>query len=980
MPTVQRKQIRRVETDLDVIDYLGVNTFSAESTILPGEFLTCKNLDLYRGGYLKSRYGSSCLNGIANKLGDYGVLNGVIWDVGGTDYLIIQQADIFPSISKFLFIELIPATPFSTVNNYGGGPLEITHSGASSPAQMMISNDRLYIFHVDGNLIVEFDGVSSFKGRSLGLAPAYFDSTNPIFPSGAGPFDGQWTYGIELVYRRGGSDFASSGITRLYDNFAQATTAHLSLIGGLFVKALAGSFILPAGVPTGSLTDGMCVRIWRSKNQFSESTDPLFPVDVQGSPDELYPRVIFTYDDFATALFSYSDFDLSDKVLIDAGDLTTVVEIATINDYIGLQPLPNAEVGTFHRDRIWVGAIPSIDSTRSRLAYSATAGTPYQEQYNPLNIVPCEPGDGQQITCIISFERDLIVIKEAKTLRVQDGDPANKAETMDHAIGLSHFKRSRFIPGVGIAGITNDGKDFMLFGYDLKWSNFYGDNEISTKIQSFISGINGYSVSIEYMNSKMFIADGLTKQIFVLHVSQGKGWTEYEYPVGETNQFLHQLIIRFGNGLRLLSISRQGYIVELEDPNVDTDIDIADDSTVAIPCHWKTHRYQIEGGRLMMEYRYYSVIAQLSVLMYGFSYVNGTPWPDPAGSFDTGKIAMVPNPSLFNPQSALKETDYKLFLPPPRPSANLFGFEFDTLAPCTIRSQRLNCIAFTGQLNPNFDPYSVMRFRPLGPPWTKPSAPIWQSEILLSFLGMDTTVIDNSGRQRTHVFSPGVGPGIGYTALPVMFPSTGARLSAFATSGLPGWTPATGVTYDGMETMGASPTIESGYTTWKMVIRLDGTLIEGTMAQGGDGLEFWQLNLLVESGAFPGQLEFRTYRGGTVARAWRSLDPIPNNQGDNRTILMFSYLNTGDIDPANDNFVLFMDDSGSQWGGRRRTTVESFDPFEIVVSTHSVFPGPGPSTTRDVALYQIETGLANEIEGKRFFEVMKNNDQPYVAT
>jgi hypothetical protein len=94
---------------------------------------------------------------------------------------------------------------------------------------------------------------------------------------------------------------------------------------------------------------------------------------------------------------------------------------------------------------------------------------------------------------------------------------------------------------------------------------------------------------------------------------------------------------------------------------------------------------------------------------------------------------------------------------------------------------------------------------------------------------------------------------------------------------------------------------------------------------------------------------------------------------------MFSYLNTGDLHPANDNFVLFMDDSGSEWGGRRRTTVESFDPFGIVVSTHSVFPGQ-PSVTRDIATYQIETGLANEIEGKRFFEVMKNNDQPYVPS
>jgi hypothetical protein len=828
-----------------------------------------------------------------------------------------------------------------------------------------------------------------FRGRSLGIAPAYFDSTNPIFPSGAGAFDGQWTYGLELVYRKGGSDFASSGITRLYNDFAQATTAHLSLIGGLFVKALAGSFVLPAGIPTGSLTEGMCVRIWRSKNQFSESTDPLFPVDVQGSPDELYPRVVFTYDDFATALFSYSDFDLSDKVLVDAGDLTTIVEVATINDYIGLQPLPNAMTGTYHRDRIWVGNAPSVDSSRSKLVYSATAGTPYQEQYNSLSLLPVESGDGQRITSIVSFERDLIVFKEAKTCRVQDGDPENRAETMDHAIGLKHFKRSRFIPGIGVIGITNDAGDVRIFGYDFKWSSLFGNQDISRKIRNFlsVSVLPEYTVSIDYCNGKMFIVNGEMAQVFVLHVEQGKGWTEYEYKLATvgtpSNQPLAEFVGRFSNGARLLAISSDRYVVELDDPNTDSDINLVDDTTASFLCSWKTHRYQIEGGRSVMEYRYYSVVAKLVAVMYGFSYVNGVPWPDPAGSFATGKIAMVPNPSLYNPQNALKETDYKLFLPPPRPSANLFGFEFETISPCTIRSQRLNCIMFTGQLNPNFDPFSVMRFRPIGPPWTKPSAPIWQSEILLSFLGMAETLQDNSGRQRTHQFQTGVGPGVGYTSLPAMFPSTGARLNAFATSGLPGWSPATGVTYDGMETMGASPTIEGGYTTWKMVIRLDGTLIEGTMAQGGNGFEFWQLNLLVESGAFEGQLEFRTYRGGTVARAWRSLDPVPNNQGDNRAILMFSYLNTGDIDPANDNFVLFMDDSGSQWGGRRRTTVESFDPTGIVVSTHSVFPGltigAGPSTTRDIALYQIENGLANEIEGKRFFEVMKNNDEPFVG-
>lgn len=833
MKRIERPQVERRLDALRIGDYLGLNLSGAHSTLLEGELKTASNVDLFPG-YQKSRRGSASLNGTANKLGAFNVLNAVHWDTGAKEYALLQVAS--GGNSAFYSLELASGKAFAAINRYDGAAL--TLAGSTTPAAMFVSGSRCYVFSSVGNLAIDYDSAGSiFKGRALGLSAPTLANAGLSLTAGAGGLEGKWTYGLELVYRRNGADFLSSGICRTYANGQQATLDSAgSSATKITLTAAGGSFSLPAGIATNSTTTGICVRVWRSKNQYPDLSDPANPIDAQGVPDELYPLALLTYSAFSAAGFAYEDVNLGDAVL--PLDTTTSLPVADLN-YIGLSPLPSAATGVYHRSRIWVANAASVDPSQANLYYSNLAGTAYAESYTPLQVVLAEPGDGQQTISLVSFERDLIAIKESKTGRVQDGNPDFGFETLDHSIGVPNQKLARYIPGLGLAAITNDQGDFKVFGYDLRWRNDFGGQDISRKIRSATQAMAAAPTycSFLYGNGKLFIGDG-TGVFYLLHVEQGRGWTTYSYPM--TNKA--QAAIAFAGGTRFAVFSASTYAVEIE-TSATTDINTSDDSTQSITGGFTTHRFQVDGGRGILEGRYLSLNAQLTDRLTATPYVNGKLWPNDSAN----PTPFTPDPNVYSNTVELKEREYQAFFED-RLVGSHIHFLLQTIAPFIIRDTAFFCISQTGANTMGFDPFQTLGFRATAPAWAA------RSLLLLEFAeASGVRAYDSSGNARHHDFATSAADTSTYTS--TLIPYGGRAI--VNSGGVSGYSLIPGATFPIAET-GIGQAAGGGCAkvlTFKLVDTFPkiGTA-DTTIIENGDGTDGFRLRVLTN-----GSAEFRWF-------------------------------------------------------------------------------------------------------------------------
>lgn len=702
------------EKDFPVSKYLGRNSFGEHSALSAAESREIVNWDIFAGedskddDYLKSRRGSQFLrpSSAPTKRGSTDIADGLTWDIGDEEYLITQEGASFYSQA----IGVNPGNPV-LIAAVGGGAFAL---GSTDKADLVLSGDRLRVFHPEGNKIIEWDSSAGlFKGRTMGFSLPVIAA---VSSATAGAISGSYTLGIEKCY------FVDN-LERLASTPNRMTTGRILAVTGTIASKKIKVTIQATELDADSLWTHL--RFWRSKNKNIDLTDPLNPIDAQGIDSELYEEALITRAEISAGALASIATGSSLPVGnagTQAGKPAGVYTIEVNNadsvlfdlvgiDQIELPPLPASSVGCFHGKKIFVSAVNDSsldDQSRNNIYYSSFADTKYSEQYNPLNVVKTGR-DGQKMIRLISFEKDLIGLKESKTGRLPGGNPDLAYETLDHRIGLQSPRMATYIAAVGICAITNDGGDFRIFGYDLRWAKVIHSIDVSKPIRVETSAMTATYVSFLYLNGKLLISDG-HGTFYALHEKEKRGWTTYEYRLNS----LAQLAFTFANGTRAAVASKETYLMEIEVDDLDTD-DSTEDDTIAnvIECSETTYRFQSGQGRHILEHAYLEVLAALSVALSAVPYVNGLPWPQQTAETETD---FSPDPAIYSSAAALKDGAYRLYLEPAaigsflwnRMMGNYLHYVLSTSAPALMRRKVLRGIVDEDGISfGNFDPFQA---------------------------------------------------------------------------------------------------------------------------------------------------------------------------------------------------------------------------------------------------------------------------------
>jgi len=714
-------KIKRETEYLGITEWTGLNLYDPHALLNSGEMRGAINIDIFPK-FLKSRRGSENINGLTRKLADEAVLSSIQWDVGTSEYVIVQTLN--GATSKFWYWKIDSAQDPQQLY-IKGGTTQFTIASQTANVDWFISGNRLFGFCSQQNFQFEWDGTSAFVKTQMGLPLPILTS---VSGTGSGNLTGIYTYGIELVYRQGVDTFDS----------AASSPNRKNSVGKVLKTTFTGqqgSIVVDSTVLT-SDTLWTHIRLYRSKRLDANTSGSQF-LDVVGLETELYPCQLIAKAAFISAAYTFTD-NLTDDELPNA-TAGAWYPLYTI-DKIELSPISDkpARIGTYHKERVWFGGV-SNDATQSRIYYSNYAGTPYAGQYDIYQYRDVDSGDGQQTIKLISFEKDLVALKEAKTCVLTDGNPEIEFDVRDHKIGVTHIRAAQYIPGIGICAITNDQGDFKIFGYNQSWTNV-SSVEVSRTIRTVTQTATLSVVSIFYLNGKLWLSLG-TGTFYVLHVENERGWSRYDYPMNSRAE----VALTYNNGSKGLVISRNTYMVQIDDATVSTDRNTADDTTDDIYGDIYTHQFSVNNGRGILDFERLSITADLTDALVGTPYVNGLPWP---GGVSATQINFILDPNTYT-STALRQMEYNLYIEPPRPLANYLHFRLYTKAPFTIQTVTLVAIIDTANF-PNFDPFQYTVFHT--------SVPNWGNQVILH-LPFDESAgdiaYDISGRSRHHSWVAG---------------------------------------------------------------------------------------------------------------------------------------------------------------------------------------------------------------------------------
>jgi len=848
--TVQQIQKKEYETHLDIREHIGINTFGEHSELFPGEMRECEDYEITSSGHLKSRSGSQFLKAASSptKRGSTDIVEGVTWDIGAEEYVITQEGTSFYSQAL-----LTPADPVLIAHVVTGG---FTVS-STAQADMFLNGDKLFIFHTGGNKIIEWSG-SVFTGRSMGLS---YPVLLAVATSGAGNITGKYTWGVEKVYQVSNIDKVASTPNRY-------TSGRLiNALGTITAKKVLLT-IQDAELDNDNLWTH--IRLWRSVNQDTNYDNVEQVVDAAGVNDELYEVALITKAEIEagslTAIATGTSLPVG-NANVTAGNPGSVYsitdncldeELGGLHDIqrIELIPLPAANTGAYHRNRIYVSDVNDAtldDDSGDNIYYSNWAGTPYAEMYDVDQFVKTNR-DGQKILKLISFEKDLFGLKEGKTGRLQDGNPNLEFEVLDHRTGIKHKNMAAHIPGIGICAVTTDHGDFKVMGFDHVWSNTINGIEISKNLRTQTVALTGANVSIIYLNGKIMLSDGAAN-VWVLNVEQRRGWSKFTYA---TNS-LSQLLVTFGNESRGAIVNKSTHVVEIEISTIDTDINTSTDLSEVIEPFHTTHKYSVEDGSFLMEFDYYVLMGAFQYPVYGIPYVNGLAWPLKVSETET---EFVSSPDVNFENAELRDKEYRLYIKPSTvgdfvsqvPVGNFLHYKIKTTAPSTIKTNKQFCVVDEEPGWGDFDPFRTNYGLTL---------PAWASNYILylKFINDLTVERDYSVNRADFTYDGGSGGTRTYDTN--LIPDAGMQLAKAAGSGYSIVTAANLTISDkgigqgtgGLCSKNLSFIIEDTFP--------DVSVAETVIDEDGDGTNYYRFKVLTD-----GSIEFRWADGVTYDKSF----------------------------------------------------------------------------------------------------------------
>ena len=641
----------RTTATLKVPKIKGLNHFDPDSSLLDGEFINLSNVDLIRGGYAQTRAGTEewpLTVGVKTPPGDL-ASSFAILDIGaGTNLIAIDKNTGIVYFRGVSFLGGVTNGGYVEVRDFSYSNVLTLNVGSYGIPQFQVAHNKVYIFHGEQNYILEEFPPSiglgpTWRFRELGMPKAphvYFAA-----PS-VGPLTGVYTYAWELVYKKNGVDYVVSTPNRLTSSGVLANvtlTNEAPLVAGATTAIIDTYF---NGSPFWTH-----IRLYRSKRQ-DDPTNGANPPE--GTPSEMYPIYEKTKADW-TITSAITDTKTDDELTGFGFDIPFVE-----SPNFEMEPIFAAKTGVFSSGRIFVADTPTVAGNTGGSIYYTPLDAQYSEQTRTPDFkIPCDEGDGQRITKLDIFEQDLIVFKERKTGRIFSGDPRNRYTNLDTTIGVAHFNDAQFLPGIGMAVVTSDRKDFKIFNYALKYSNTISGIDISRPVRLRnpldTNSSRGDSVFL-YSAGKLFwrYDAGGVDQIYVLHVDEGMGWSEYSLRGGRQTP----IIFEDPNNSQIyyqMNESRLMYFVDAE----ETDAPTKDTELLAEDVAWEVFTPPIknEGGRSLIEQRYLSISAAVNRRMNVQAFIT-----------NSGLALSNPQPTFLDPQgdpqNALLNTetlDYQYF-------------------------------------------------------------------------------------------------------------------------------------------------------------------------------------------------------------------------------------------------------------------------------------------------------------------------------
>lgn len=531
-------------------------------------------------------------------------------------------------------------------------------SSNSDPVDMKVFNDRVYVFSPNGNKIIYYDADEDMIfGRPMGLESPVL--TGSQSQSGDMALSSTYTYGIEALIQKNDADFVASSPNRI---FSDGTIPVISGAGGGI-----GVYLSTAIFSDPYWTH---LRLWRSKSQTVDLSDPLSPIDAQGTQDQLWEVALITRSEIlepsVTPISTGGDLPPGNAnvsagfnglfyEITDGNDDSVLVKVIDLN-LIGLIPIPGCRTGTVNKGRIWVSGIgdefiapngPMIDPViREDWLYTTEQYSQYQEQWDAQAYLNAGR-DGDRTESLLTLLEDVIGFRSGTTKRVASGNPASLVQMLDDKIGVPSFRCTGYVPGIGICAICSDGY-FRYFGFDEQWHQYLGKTEISQAIYDLTAPIVANpKADFVYMNGKllMLIPAGA---IAALGVKEGKGWVLYDYP--ET----FSVAFNFSNGERAAAAQSNKYLLEIETTDTkDADFNNVDADPIDIVGSFEGFAFSGEGK--LLEVLKYSFWGKLTSVPTITAKSSGKTWRVSSGFID---------PGLFAANESLNEREY-IFTPEP---------------------------------------------------------------------------------------------------------------------------------------------------------------------------------------------------------------------------------------------------------------------------------------------------------------------------
>lgn len=735
MAVTPKIQEEATEADLEIREFFGRDTFGDHAALKPGQLRECLDIEVYPD-QLKSRRGSQFNRPeVSPQKHPNGTINNEkTWDIGDNEYVITQLG------TKFYYHNTLTPDNYTQINALATPITANTFLlGSSVQCSMALSGDRLYIYHPTGNQVIEWDDVNlRFTGRVMGM-PA--PKIKTIGTTDESDLTGKYTYGVELVYRVNDADILGSSPNRKI--FTSKLLADIQPVNEKVIIT-----IDPTVLNNNTLWTHL--RLWRTKNiaaNYDEITEDVGVITDEGERSELFEVALITKAELTVQALgaitqpSESNTVPAGNAFVEAGVDTGIYTIIDQNnddnfnpdafltaENLEQEPMPAAQYGIWLAKRLWVSGITAAtfensgdaisDRSRNNVWYSNYNISQYGELTKPNAYIDTSR-DGQKVTKLVAFERDVIVMKEATTMRIPDGDITLPIEKSDTKIGIDHQNLASFVPELGIVAITNDYKECKIYGFDHIWRTTLNSIEISRANRASTQNYVPENVSMAYANGKLFINKG-DGTCDILNVSAGRGWSEFRYQMSVSNR-----IYTFANGKRVGIISGGQYAVELEVDGLDTDISVTDELAHNLFPFYTTHRFQAGDGAWILEHNHLSIMASITQSLIGVPYSNGVSWPTPGVPKQTAFTINASN----QPLNALLNRDYRLYLKPENMGilkwvpflGTQLHYDIFGKAPYTIRRHVLRAIVDPDAGYGDFDPFQNL---------VGSTAPVWANPIL----------------------------------------------------------------------------------------------------------------------------------------------------------------------------------------------------------------------------------------------------------